>query len=190
MKYYAVKKGKNPGIYTSWEECQNEVLGFSGAIYKSFENYDDAVDFINSNQKQNLENIAYIDGSYDAKTGNYSFGGVLLVEGKELHFKKAYPADEFSKHHNVAGEIKGAGYVLNYCYKNQIYDITLCYDYMGIEKWYNLEWQAKSDIAKLYVEFVKNIKCKMNVKFVKIKSHTGEKYNELADKLAKEALGI
>lgn len=190
MKYYAVKKGKKPGIYSSWEECQNEVLGFSGAVYKCFNNYDDALSFITDNQKQYLENTAYVDGSYDAKTKKYSFGGVLLIQGKEMHFKKAYPADEFSKHRNVAGEIKGAGFILNYCYKNEIYDLTLCYDYEGIEKWYNFEWEAKSDIAKLYVEFVKNIKNKMNVKFVKIKSHTGEKYNELADKLAKEALGI
>ena len=25
MKYYAVKKGRHPGIYNTWEECQNEV---------------------------------------------------------------------------------------------------------------------------------------------------------------------
>lgn len=35
-KYYAVKKGHHPGIYSTWEECQAQVTGFSGAIYKSF----------------------------------------------------------------------------------------------------------------------------------------------------------
>ena len=30
-KYYAVKKGKKPGIYRSWEECRAQVSGFSGA---------------------------------------------------------------------------------------------------------------------------------------------------------------
>lgn len=28
MKYYAVKKGRHPGIYNTWEECQNEVNQF------------------------------------------------------------------------------------------------------------------------------------------------------------------
>lgn len=35
-KYYAVKKGKHPGIYNNWPECQREISGFSGAVYKSF----------------------------------------------------------------------------------------------------------------------------------------------------------
>jgi len=35
-KFYAVKNGRNPGIYTSWPECEKNVKGFSGAIYKSF----------------------------------------------------------------------------------------------------------------------------------------------------------
>ena len=100
------------------------------------------------------------------------------------------PKDGFSKYRNVAGEIKGAAYIMNYCYKNNILSLTLCYDYIGIEKWYDGSWQAKSDIAILYTDFIKNIKDKLSIKFVKIKSHTNNKYNELADKLAKEALGI
>lgn len=35
-KYYAVLKGRKVGIFTSWEECDEQVKGFSGAIYKSF----------------------------------------------------------------------------------------------------------------------------------------------------------
>ena len=35
-KFYAVKVGRNIGIYTSWAECEKNVKGFSGAVYKSF----------------------------------------------------------------------------------------------------------------------------------------------------------
>ena len=35
-KFYAVRKGKTPGIYTSWDLCRAQVHGFSGAEYKSF----------------------------------------------------------------------------------------------------------------------------------------------------------
>ena len=31
MKYYAVKVGARTGVFTSWEECQKAVDGFSGA---------------------------------------------------------------------------------------------------------------------------------------------------------------
>ena len=30
-KFYAVKKGKVPGIYTSWDACKSMVHGFPGA---------------------------------------------------------------------------------------------------------------------------------------------------------------
>lgn len=36
QKYYVVWQGKQPGIYTSWAECQEQVIGVQGAVYKSF----------------------------------------------------------------------------------------------------------------------------------------------------------
>lgn len=35
-KWYAVQKGRVPGIYTTWSECEKQVRGYSGAVYKSF----------------------------------------------------------------------------------------------------------------------------------------------------------
>ena len=37
-KYYVVWKGIKTGIFSEWEECKKQVKGFSGAIYKSFNN--------------------------------------------------------------------------------------------------------------------------------------------------------
>ena len=36
QKYYAVRRGKKPGIYLTWPECKAQVDGFAGARYKSF----------------------------------------------------------------------------------------------------------------------------------------------------------
>jgi len=41
-KFYAVKKGKTPGIYKTWPDCQKQVKGFSGAVYKSFTSLEEA----------------------------------------------------------------------------------------------------------------------------------------------------
>lgn len=46
-KFYAVKIGRNPGIYNSWSECQQQVNGFKGAIFKSFKTKEEADNFIN-----------------------------------------------------------------------------------------------------------------------------------------------
>lgn len=41
-KYYAVMKGRKTGIFTSWAECESQIKGFSGAIYKSFKTRQEA----------------------------------------------------------------------------------------------------------------------------------------------------
>lgn len=46
IKYYAIKQGNKPGIYTSWAECEAQVKGYKGAQYKSFNNEEDAKEFL------------------------------------------------------------------------------------------------------------------------------------------------
>lgn len=46
QKYYAVRRGKKPGIYRTWPETQRQVNGFSGAQYKSFATKDEAEAFM------------------------------------------------------------------------------------------------------------------------------------------------
>lgn len=41
-KYYIVKKGKNPGVYYNWPDCQKQVQGFPGAVYKGFVTQEEA----------------------------------------------------------------------------------------------------------------------------------------------------
>ncbi|KAK0567591.1 hypothetical protein OC844_000174 [Tilletia horrida] len=45
--FYAVRKGRQPGVYLTWEECQNMVNGFRGAVFKKFATEAEAQDFIN-----------------------------------------------------------------------------------------------------------------------------------------------
>jgi ribonuclease HI len=48
MKYYAVAKGKKTGIFETWNECDKQITGFSGAIFKSFKSRKDAEEYIKS----------------------------------------------------------------------------------------------------------------------------------------------
>lgn len=41
-KFYVVWSGVNPGIYTSWTDCQLQTKGYEGAKYKSFETREEA----------------------------------------------------------------------------------------------------------------------------------------------------
>lgn len=41
-KFYVVWKGKEPGIYTSWNACKKQIDGFQGAQYKAFVSEEEA----------------------------------------------------------------------------------------------------------------------------------------------------
>ena len=46
-KYYAVRAGRTTGIFTTWDDCRAQVIGFKGAEYKSFPTMQEAQDFLN-----------------------------------------------------------------------------------------------------------------------------------------------
>lgn len=57
MKFYAVKKGRKPGVYRSWDEAKEQVDGFSEAEYKSFKNITDAIDYLGWQEKARQETL-------------------------------------------------------------------------------------------------------------------------------------
>ena len=57
MTYYVVYKGKSPGIYESWTECEFQVKGYSGAVYKKFKDIQQANEFLNSGENMNTKTI-------------------------------------------------------------------------------------------------------------------------------------
>jgi viroplasmin and RNaseH domain-containing protein len=46
--WYVVFKGENPGIYTSWAQCSEQVLWYKGAVHKKYSSYEEAVHDFNS----------------------------------------------------------------------------------------------------------------------------------------------
>ena len=55
MKYYAVRVGKKPGIYTTWEKCKAQVHRYPGAVFKSFVTKSEAEDFIGNLKTQGTQ---------------------------------------------------------------------------------------------------------------------------------------
>ncbi len=113
-KYYAVKIGRKPGIYNTWDDCKKQVNGYSGAVYKSFSDVSEAKVFIGKGQKDsNLESsdiIAYVDGSYDDEKKVFSYGIVIIIGENEVHLARKFENSEpeMVEMRNVAGEIAGA----------------------------------------------------------------------------------
>lgn len=193
-KYYAVKNGFHIGIYDTWDRCKKEVDGYSCAEYKSFKTRDEAIAFIRGDEKENVPSrngaAAYCDGSFDAKTFRYSYGLVILLNGEEMRFSQAFPKSENAEMRNVAGEIEGAMAAMRYCDENGIKELDLYYDYIGIEKWCIGGWKTNKAGTMNYKRFYDDVSARVKVNFHKVAAHTGDRYNEEADALAKSALGI
>ena len=45
-KFYAVRVGRTPGLYATWDECRAEVHKHSGAVYKAFKSQAEAEEFV------------------------------------------------------------------------------------------------------------------------------------------------
>ena len=205
LKYYAVYKGKSgaPKIFTSWDECRKEVIGFKGAIYKSFTSEKEAINFIalnsegkteeKSNESEECEKglFIYVDGSFAVDKGNYSYGLVAVNDGEIIYEDKGQGSDkEAIPLRNVSGEVLGAKMAVDFAIEKGFDEVTIAYDYQGVESWALGTWKRNNKITAEYNEFMQNKMKQIKVKFKKIKGHSGHKYNDLADKLAKEALGI
>lgn len=195
-KFYAVKIGKTPGIYETWSECQSQINGVSGAVYKGFSTRQEALAFIddtNIKSKQKVyhaEAVAYVDGSFDENTNMFSCGVVFFYQGKEYHFSKKFDDIELAEMNNVAGEIKGAELAMQYCLDKNIHSLLIYHDYEGIAKWCTGEWKAKKRGTIAYAEFYRLASTQIDIGFVKVKGHSGNQYNDLADGLARMALGL
>ena len=195
-KYYAVKKGLKTGIFRTWDECKASVSGYSGAVYKSFQSEEEARSFLglNGQKEEGVQNPCcveiYVDGSYNSATGEFSYGMVVLDGGQEETCSQSFQDEELATMRNVAGEIKGAEAAMQYALDHGIREIAIYHDYEGIAKWCLGEWKTNKEGTKAYKAFYDKARSQVKISFVKVAGHSGNKYNDMADELAKEALGI
>ena len=213
MKYYAVQKGLVPGIYTNWSECEANVKGVPGAIYKSFKSLEEAEAFLGKDgyEKQeekekkekkeyptiNIEDyngpIAFVDGSFNSSTGEYGYGVVIIEDTKnpvEIQLNGKDKNEKYLESMNIAGETLATKVAVSYAIANGYDHLTIFHDYEGIGKWAMGEWKANKDVAKDYKEFCDNIRSEIELQFVHVKGHSNNYYNDWVDALAKHALGI
>ena len=214
QKFYAVKNGRQTGIFMTWDECKDKITGYKGAVFKSFSNIDDAKKFLGcddfsddmENQKDKEEQmyhtkeedifkdlrkdemIAYIDGSYEDSSKYFSYAGVMFYDNVSEDFAFASNDQDLISMRNVAGEVKASMYVIEKAVEYNLSKVIIYYDYTGIENWAVGNWKTNNNLTKSYRKFCEDMSKKIKIEFVKVKSHTNIKYNEYVDKLAKKAI--
>lgn len=197
-KYYAVKIGKTPGIYLNWDDCRKMVDGYPGAVYKSFKTLTEAEVFLKAEENKENKNenrpkektYAFVDGSFREDTNEYGYGGFLIHEGQKYILQGKGNDPDMASMRNVSGEVLGSMAAIQKALELGIDELTIYYDYMGIEMWATGAWKRNKPGTIAYFDYIQKVKALINLNFVKVKGHSGVDGNEEADHLAKESIGI
>ncbi len=213
--YYGVVDGKSGnGIYLTWDECEREVKGVSGAKYKKFKTEKEADEFVNSggqaanttakDEKADKPDIksdtkpdikpghidVYVDGSYNSDSNTYGYG-VYMDDGKNQRIICGKGTCRYDGR-NIEGEVAAARAALSEISKSGKYNsVTLYHDYQGIGSWADGDWKTNKIYTQSYRKFVNDIRSQgLDIDFRHVDGHSGVRGNEYCDKLAKVACGM
>lgn len=208
-KIYAIKEGydfqKNRKIenkiVNTWTECLKYVKGAKGAVYKSFDNIDSAKNYLNEGSKLLRKGVdsypedclhIYVDGSYNNETEKYAYGLVAVKDNVIEYIESGASKDTSQKNiRQIAGELEASIKAVDYALKTGEKKVVIFHDYAGICYHATGFWERKEESSIAYYKKMNELMNKdIDVIFVKVDSHTGDFYNELADEKCKEKINI
>lgn len=215
-KFYAVRKGVEPGIYDNWAAASANVTGFKGAEHASFATREEAEAYMAGDGKSKADiemaaqgagivapatsgsmkkyvpdgDYAFVDGSFNGSTNVFGYGGFLYHNGRAYPLMGSDYNPFLSDMRNVAGEIWGAMKAVQKAEELGIKELKMLYDYRGIEEWATGRWRTNKPGTQMYADFMQSPERTVHVTFEHVDAHTGIEGNEMADVMAKNAVGI
>jgi ribonuclease H-related protein len=125
----------------------------------------------------------YVDGSYiNSVTG---YGVVILQDGVVVaELCGPVASAEVGGTRQVAGELRAVEAGLRWCAQHEVGEVEIFYDYYGVEKWATGAWKANQRLTQTYGQTVRQ--SGIRIRWRKVAAHTGNRWNERADQLAKQ----
>ena len=195
MKYYAVKSvdGKIVNkVFTDWDSCKAVVSGHH-CVYKSFKTMDEVKKFLTSGTKSEEVKpnaVYYVDGSF--LNNGIGWSWVLVKDGNVVRqlYGGVDPNEETSR--NITGELQATRSAIKDAVLHKINEIEIVHDYQGISSFIDGAFEAKTKESNDYKNFVEDCKTNYNlkIKFTKVKGHSNNRFNDLADELAKKGANL
>lgn len=195
MKYYVVRKGKIPGIYNTWKDCQEQVSGFKGAQFKSFTSKKEADEYMGIvtpkiDEKIGQCIVAWTDGACSGNgTDNARAGiGVFFGDSDPRNVSEKFTLDRPT---NQRAEVYAVIRLLEIVPEGDIIvntDSMYCINAMTdwIHSWLKNNWNnntiSNRDLLERLYELIS--RRKGAVEFRHVDGHRGIYGNEMADQLA------
>lgn len=174
--YYSPKRGRF--------QLGTHLLKHAALAKKLADLWEDAYGIGDDGTRPTGDYQAYVDGSYNGENAGY--GAVILHNRDEIaRLSGKAPGDPQIR--QIAGELVAVMKLMDWCQSNGVTEIDVLYDYVGIEKWATGKWQAKSDLARQYAETMRT--CPVKITWYNVDSHTGVRWNNVADQLARDGAG-
>ncbi|QJX79920.1 ribonuclease H family protein [Priestia megaterium] len=206
--YYAVKIGRNLGIFKEWKEVVAETEGFFGGSYKKCASKQEALDFLDLKDEKkksvlevkqtnflsknpNVLNV-YVDGSYDQNEKIYAYAFAVVEDGGVTdNFSGAKQDVNVGELLNSSsGELLAAMMAIKYSIHRKIRNVIIYYDCIFIPNLLNGTAEPRNEYQIKYIEFMRNAITTNNLKvnFTKVQAHSSNEYNKFVDKLANKAM--
>jgi len=191
MPYYAVRVGRNPGVYDNWPACNNEVKGYYGAQFKKFITYEEALKFIDKKELSSSvdELQIYTDGSFN--NGISSWAAVYVKNDQKIKEESGLVNGKYS---NNTGELTAILKAVESVNDSESVTILSDSEYavksltIWIQGWEKNGWRTSNgqEVKNQHIlrPIYEQLKVKPNIKLVHIRGHNGNKWNETADRLA------
>jgi ribonuclease HI len=212
MPFYAVANGKNIGIFSSWDECNNSVKAYKNAVYKKFDKREQAEEFIQLNQQNFvIEKIddfipdyyVYTDGacSNNGKENAEAGIGIFFGEHDPCNVSKKIDGKQSNNTAELTAIIETYFIIKDDIANGKKIAIVTdseyamkCVSSYG-KKCCNEGWNKdipNKELVKLAYETYND---KPNIKFIHVKAHTENTDvhsigNDNADRLANMSIGL
>ena len=208
-RYYAVRAGRELGIYQTWPACQEQITGFPGAVFKGFRTLGEAQDFLGDGEAQPKRSaeedgeqlpdvgvdsgrvVIYTDGACSGNPGPGGYGVVIKCRGDRRELSAG-----FAQTTNNRMELRACLAALEALTRRC--DVTLYTDSRYVADamtkgwvfgWRNKGWRRKegplanADLWKRLLDLC----ARHDVTFEWVLGHAGNRENERCDELAVEA---
>ncbi len=204
-KYYAVRRGKKPGIYRQWfgpDGAQVQVAGFPGAVYKGFGSRQEAERFMRpaSGEQEKpapLEkNVIHVftDGGALGNPGPGGFGAVILMPDappRELRGGFQWTTNNRMELMGCIAALEvltGRDAIILHSDSRYLVDAV---SKGWARNWRRKEWRKSNGAPALNIDLwarLLDLLDERNVIFNWVKGHAGNAWNERCDQLVHEAI--